>query len=72
MEKYAELLSMQGIYQDIYNANRKAYKTAKQREEKRRVREKRKITYELSYQERSHSQLLDLKKKQSNSYHTTP
>jgi len=39
MEKYAEVLSMQGIYQDIYKANRKAYKTAKQREEKRRVRE---------------------------------
>lgn len=38
MEAYAELLANQGLYQDIYNANRRAYKTAKQREEKRRVR----------------------------------
>jgi len=38
---YTELIAKQGLYADIYNKQLRAYKLAKNREEKRRMYEKR-------------------------------
>lgn len=39
---YTELIAKQGVLADIYNKQRRDYKLAKNREEKQRVKDKRK------------------------------